>query len=225
MTGEIKNLQREEGFHTASRSRLYQLFSLSLRCPEEDFYEKIEGDHFAGELVSAMEGLPYSLPAIEENILQGLKEPGAPFKEFQVEFISLFEIGTTEPPCPLYEGVYPGMGPRKKVMEEVLRFYNFFDLGLSQERRELPDHITAELEFMHFLSFKETEAIEKSLDRGSYIRAQRDFLQRHLSQWLPKLHKRVKEKASLPFFVHLTFLLKEFINQDQAYLSKIATPP
>ena len=45
-------------------------------------------------------------------------------------------------------------------MLEVSEFYKHFGLNMNQEegKRELPDHLCAELEFLHFLTFKEAQA-------------------------------------------------------------------
>ena len=42
-----------------------------------------------------------------------------------------------------------------KSMEEVIRFYNYFGLKLSDERRIPPDHLATELEFLHYLTFRQ----------------------------------------------------------------------
>ena len=67
------------------------------------------------------------------------------------------------------------------LFEELVRWYSFFDLKRAGSA-ELPDHIAVELDFMHFLAWR-----EHLLDGGgdaeaiaSLRRAQRDFVSRHL---------------------------------------------
>ena len=103
-------------------------------------------------------------------------------------------------------------------MEELVRFYNHFGLTLSQQQRELPDHVTVELEFMHFLTFKETLALHHRQDCSPYLRAQRDFVARHLGKWLPLLARRLQAQSPLPFFAGLVALAGEFLQRERDYL-------
>src|SRR4030065_69651 len=74
-----------------------------------------------------------------------------------------------EPPGSLVAGHHER--DRLRVMEELVRFYDFFGLGLAPGT--MPDHLTAELDFMHFLTFREAEAVREGGDRESYLRAER----------------------------------------------------
>jgi DMSO reductase family type II enzyme chaperone len=88
-------------------------------------------------------------------------------------------------------------------MEELVRFYNHFGLSVAEAReREVPDHITTELEFMHYLTFKEVLALQRGEDPAPYCAAEMDFLSRHPAKWLPQLHKKTESvfKANIPNF-------------------------
>jgi DMSO reductase family type II enzyme chaperone len=112
-------------------------------------------------------------------------------------------------------------------MEEVTRFYHHFGLSLGGESRELPDHITTELEFMHFLTFREVAALENGQDRGPYVRAERDFLQRHLKRWLPRVRPLAEKQKAAPFFLGLLALAEAFLLNDLAHVASLAgaAPP
>src|SRR3972149_5997703 len=86
------------------------------------------------------------------------------------------------PPPPSPNSAHRG-SDRLRTMEELVRFYNYFGLRTTPGR--MPDHVTAELEFMHYLAHQEAEARQAAGDRESYLRAQRDFLERHLNGWWP----------------------------------------
>ncbi len=62
-----------------------------------------------------------------------------------------------------------------KTMEEAVRFYNHFGLSMADDPRELPDHLTTEVEFLHFRAFRAAEALTAGGDAGPYLRAERDF--------------------------------------------------
>jgi DMSO reductase family type II enzyme chaperone len=103
-------------------------------------------------------------------------------------------------------------------MEELVRFYGFFDLALSQQDRELPDHLSVELEFLHYLAFRESDAIERSADPSPYQRAQADFIERHAGRWLPIMRGKLETLTPLPFFDGLVSLTTDVLRADLGYL-------
>jgi DMSO reductase family type II enzyme chaperone len=104
-----------------------------------------------------------------------------------------------------------------KLMEELVRFYEHF--GLQTNAGDHPDHVSAELEFMHYLAFKETAAIAHQQDVPDLRRAQRDFLERHLCRWLPRLSRRIASAAGAPaFYTGVAALADGFARADLGYL-------
>ena len=87
-----------------------------------------------------------------------------------------------------------------------------------EEPRGLPDHITTELEFLHYLSFKEAEALGGGEDPGPFQRAQRDFVGRHPGRFIPKLRQRLEQHSPMRFFLELTRQLERFLEHELASL-------
>ena len=56
----------------------------------------------------------------------------------------------------------------------------------------MPDHLSVELEFMHFLTHLENEASGRPDDLASLYRAQHDFIARHLSRLMRGLKSGLK---------------------------------
>lgn len=214
---QIRDLKGPEELQTASRSRLYRLLEQAFLFPEPPFYESVRDGDFRERVLEAASGLPYALPSGADDAWP--RTAPASYEDFQAEYIRLFDVGVGAPPCPLYGGIYAG--GRKQVLEEVCRFYEYFGLKLPPKLRELPDHITTELEFLHFLSFKEAAALHQGKDRTSYLRAERDFLERHPGRWVPLLARRLAEQSPLPFFRGLVGLTEAFLTHDQAYVRGI----
>jgi DMSO reductase family type II enzyme chaperone len=207
---------------------MYRLLAGAFAFPEESFHQAVLSGQFLLEVLEIAAGLPYSLPLAEGSPSTGVclrtALGGAPvdYVEFQSDYIRLFDVGVPRPPCPLYGGLY--LGSRRAVMEEVARFYHHFGLSLGGESRELPDHITTELEFMHFLTFQEVTALQRGQDRGSYLRAQRDFLERHLARWVPQVKAQVEKQSGAPFFLGLVGLAEAFLLADLAYVVSLTGP-
>jgi DMSO reductase family type II enzyme chaperone len=209
---ELISLDTESEPVTASRSRLYQLLAMAFAFPDEDFFNAVAAGTFAAAVARPCAALPYDLHDLTGLDLGGV---AASYGDFESEYIRLFDVGVAGPPCPLYGGVY--IGDRMKNMEDATRFYNFFHLRLSPQMHELPDHITTELEFLHYLTFRETELRQQGQDPGSLLRAERDFLARHLCKWVPRMQARLAKQECLPFFPALVRFALAFFNADQQY--------
>lgn len=201
----------------SARSALYRLLAHSFNFPTLDFYKLVE----SGEFFATVRGILNTLPHLEaaqsyENKLGGVT---ADFDQFCAEYVRLFDVGSGrgKPPCPLYGGEYP-IRPRLDVMEELVRFYGFFDLTLSQHDRELPDHLSVELEFMHYLAFRESDAVARGADPSPYRRAQADFIERQVGRWLPVMRGKLDAQAPLPFFSGLVGLTTDVLRADLNYL-------
>jgi DMSO reductase family type II enzyme chaperone len=210
----------EDEKKAAARSRSYQLFAGLFEYPDEAFGEAIRSGQLA-------ETIRETLSALDPSLLEGtdwdaLGNAGEGEDDLAVEYTRLFDVGASGPPCPLYGGLYGGA--RMKTMEETIRFYNHFGLTLSDSPREMPDHITTELEFLHFLAFREAEALHSGDDPGPFRRAQRDFAARHPGRWIPKLRERLGAQDPMPFFRELVSQLERFLAHDQSQLVELVGP-
>lgn len=206
-------LNGAEELKVGSRSRLYALLSRAFRFPQPEQFQKIAAGEFAAAAEEALKQLPFN------SIQAGQLGCGAAssFEALEGHYIALFEVGGEHgAPSPLYEGEYGG--GRMKVMEEVLRFYHFFGLHLSDEKRDRPDHLASELEFMHALSFKEAEAMLQGKDRRSYRDAQRDFLRFHLNEFIAAVANKVGGNRA-PFYPDVARLAANFCAKDLDHLS------
>ncbi len=108
------------------------------------------------------------------------------------DYIATFEVGVPEPPAPLYESAYEAedKASRRVLLEDLVRFYEFFDLDLGEAPTEAPDHLTVELEFMAALAQLEALAAAAGADLGPFRRAQRDFFDRHLLGFVEQICRR-----------------------------------
>jgi len=137
-------------------------------------------------------------------------------KDYEVEFISLFEVGMGGAPCPLHSGHYER--DRMKAMEETLRFYRFFKYQPDRSADRFPDHINFELQFMALLAEADEKAAATGGDILSPLLAQRDFSIRHLASWLPELSQLIDQQTNIDFFKATSRVLSEFALQDSATL-------
>jgi DMSO reductase family type II enzyme chaperone len=105
---------------------------------------------------------------------------------------ALFEVGDRGPPLAIREELAPGANAAAK--EEVARFYEHFGYRLGDDYAWRPDHLSVLLEFMHFLSWHESQSTDAALVQGLRA-AQRDFCQRHLAWWVGGLADQVASRS------------------------------
>jgi DMSO reductase family type II enzyme chaperone len=213
----LASLEGPEQELAAARSRAYALFSEGLAYPDDELRESLIDGGLAQPLRECLTAISTEITNSPEcwRALQEVSDT----EDLAIEFTRLFDAGASGPPCPLYGGLYGG--DRMAKMEEAVRFYNHFGLTLSDEQRELPDHITTELEFMHFLAYREVEALQAGVDPGSYRRAQRDFVVRNLGSWIPKLCERLEKEGGAAYFQTLLGLLAELLKADEKHFSSV----
>jgi DMSO reductase family type II enzyme chaperone len=216
----LEPLKSPEERDAAARSRAFRVFAAAFEYPDEDLLAAIGSGELAQGLRRVLEAVDADLAA---EAGRGALAQAGEGDALAVEYTRLFEVGVAGPPCPLYGGLYGG--DRMKAMEEVVRFYNHFGLTLSDTRRELPDHLTTELEFLHFLAFREVEALQAGGDVGPWRRAQRDFVHRHPGRWVPKLRERLSRHDPMPFYAQLVNLLHRFLEKEGARLEAQAGSP
>lgn len=211
----IEDLMGEAQHLAAARCRAYALFTEALTYPDDEFCEALRQGGLATPLQECLATLSpkFVLPDVRWQALQDIGST----EELAVEHTRLFDVGASGPPCPLYGGLYGG--DRMKAMEEAVRFYNHFGLTLSEKQRELPDHITTQLEFMHYLTYREVEALQADIDPGAYRRAQRDFVERQLGDWVPKLCKSLEQEKAAVYVRTLVGFLTEFLAWEQDHLA------
>jgi len=103
---------------------------------------------------------------------------------------------------------------------DVKRAYRSFKLHVARQFADLPDHIGAELEFMHFLSLNEGKftTSEENQKRDLCLENERAFLEDHLQKWASELAGCLKENSDSTFFIALSQLTSEFLTAESKYL-------
>lgn len=218
-------LESQIAVSTGARSDLYALLAHGFRYPTASLFEAVKNGKFLAEVKTAASGLAYPFT------VEGTLEFSGDQQQFETQYLWLFDVGGPNPntgdwetPCFLCEAQHEG--GRLKVMQESLRFYHHFGLSLSQEKgeRERPDHLSTELEFMHVLTFKEAELWQQGKAdsaRNPYQRAERDFLQFHLMDFLPQVAEKVVHRK-ISFYSDIARLGEQFCRAELAYLQRVA---
>ena len=194
---QSREISTSDEAQIAGRSRMYSLIAECFRYPDDTFRAQAGNGDVKAAFDRLFATLPYAFDwrQKESGGLEGIA--AADEEAIEVEFIRLFEAGPGNPPCPLQEGLY--RDDRKTIFKELVLFYNHFGLSYEEgSRADRPDHICYEMEFLHYLTFKELLAVQNGKDALPYVRAQRDFLARHANRWLPELVRKMDMIAEHP---------------------------
>ncbi len=210
-TASVK-INTEDQRHVAARSNMYRFVTGIFDFPDEEFFNYAN----SGELFRTVSELSGAL-SYKLNVPDDIKTTGYnSYDKFSSDYTKIFDVGVGGPPCPLYEGFY--YTDRQSIMEELIRFYEHFDLDMDKGQWELPDHISIELEFMHFLTFKEAGALSFQKDPMPYRRAQKDFIERHLLKWLKRLHERMIKIEARGFYKAFVEFMIEYLEAERLTL-------
>jgi TorA maturation chaperone TorD len=136
-------------------------------------------------------------------------------EDVSVEYAKLF-VGPFELKAPPYGSVYLDKGGR--VMGdstmEVIKAYQEQGLSIDDEFKEVPDHISAELEFMYYLIYKEVEALKRGEKKKAlkWIEPQEAFFNTFLMPWVPAFCVRIKQGTDNEFYKSLADCFSSFID-------------
>lgn len=205
-------------------------------------HEQIRGDCY--RFLAACFYPPQKKLFVQENLLENLTTSlekvcpeAAPFfrkmvdaltrysdEDLSVEYAKLF-VGPFELKAPPYGSVYLDEG--KRVMGdstmEVIKAYREHGLSIDDEFKEVPDHISVELEFMYYLIHREVEALNKGDKKKAlkWIEPQGAFFNTFLRPWVPPFCEKIKEGTDNEFYKSLADCVSTFIEHVQEYRKAI----
>jgi DMSO reductase family type II enzyme chaperone len=210
---EAAILEERDKESVLARSAAYALFS-QLTCPPCSVAD--DPDHFLpGDLPYALEEIEEALPCDVDfyplaKTAQRLSESA--FNVLKAEYARLFETAGDDLPVPICESRARGRSVQSR--EELLSFYEFF--GYTPRDEAQPDHLSVMLEFMHYLTWRESQEADP-IEILSWQFAQRDFLERHLAWWFSQLLTGVQLNGSSLYYLRLFEALGAFLRADAAW--------
>ena len=210
---ETKNLLDRE----SSRMTAFRLFSDCFFMPEPELSEKLENLEF--NMMNVCE----AAAEFVQNMRKEFKA-GTDLEPLKVDFSKLFVGPYTLSAAP-YGSVY--LEAERKMMGDstldVKNRYREAGLDIAKTFKDAPDHISAELEFMYYLVFKEIEAFANSDVETAigFIQRQKSFLEDHLMAWVPKFAKSIIEDAENPFYPNLAKATTAFLNENYRIVCRV----
>lgn len=205
------------------RSITYRVLASAFLYPDEELTAYIQDGLMVEELRTYARGIEEDSKADFFKTIQDFESTfeGLTLADLQAEHRRVFGH-TISNECPAYETEYGGMHIFQQAQElgDIAGFYSAFGLEVSDDIRERPDHISTQLEFMHFLTYKETYARENHGKENAEIcrEAQKTFLREHLGRWAPIFLERLLGKAERGFYKELAQLTRKFLRFEARFL-------
>ncbi len=205
-----------------ARAQVYGLLARAFGRPDAELRSEVESGGFRKALSEALSALGC------DDIAAGLDDL-VPDGDLTGDFTRLFNP-SVDANCPPYETEYTGAHVFMRVQQlaDVAGFYRAFGLRVAAGFHERPDHIAAELEFMHVVSLKEARALASGERAHAAVcrRAQARFLEEHLGRWLTPYRQQVSALGG-GFYARLAALAAEFVAWDAQRLrvAPVIAPP
>lgn len=183
--------------------------------PDAEWVDTLLSGLWPKALAEVLKSMSLSIEGMRKAVAELPKEPAAALQALQVEYTYLFINAVPHVPAPPYASAYNGQGSLMgKPAQAALKAYRLAGLEMAEDFNDLPDHLSAELEFLSYIEEGAIEAEERGESDGAqnWKDQEEAFLFQQLKPWLPEFSKRVEEAARIPFYpelVKLAMLLLE----------------
>jgi TorA maturation chaperone TorD len=195
----------------AAREILCRLLAACYYQPGPEFAE----ERVFETMCNAAGAVDANLAAVAERLAGAFG--AVPADELLLDYTRLF-LGPNDIRAKPYGSVWlSGENPlMQSSTMEVLDLYREGGFDLSEDFRELPDHIAAELEFLYLLIFRENRARQAGDDDAlaSVIGLRRRFLGGHLGAWIGAFTAAMRAGAGTDFYRLLSDLTVRFVTRE-----------
>jgi DMSO reductase family type II enzyme chaperone len=181
------------------RNDLYRFFAFVFGPPSRQCFELL-----------SQPALPEAFRTLWQRLACEGEFPGfewfANYEEYESAYIALFDVGIPEPPVPLFESAHDKTHPAPEIALENTYFYEVLGLK-SDPSRAVPDYLVTQLEFLAALRYIRENASEEETSL-SVARAETEFLERHLLNWVPTVRTKLDQSGAPGFPVLMTLLMQ-----------------
>ena len=194
---------------TAARADLCRLLAACYYQPGPAF---IEEDVF-GSMQAAAEQLDVQMAASARALAQNFKAQS--LEELLVDYTRLF-LNPNGPLAAPYESFWLGDKDPSRLQEVTLAVIAIYGEGgfeISEDFRDLPDHIAAELEYLYTLIFSEarSDALNESAAKIKASQLRQRFVASHLGRWVGPFAAAISSAAETSYYRSLATLTERFV--------------
>jgi len=208
------------------RERSYRLLSQSFLYPDDDIVETARGlAAELGEERAIQDELAIS--AEFRHICSTWRDIDEPtVKLIQTRYVSLFAAAAARVPCPPYESTYlaaRGMSDAV-VLASIERDYATAGLYGTTTKKQSPDHISMETEFLAILCGREAQAweVEETRQGIGLIEKESKFIETHLGLWLRAFAHDVERADEGGVYADVAAAALSFVTHDRDLVEELA---
>ena len=149
---------------------------------------------------------------------------GVTVNNLKIQFAKLF-IGPYQLLAPPFGSLY--LDGKHQIMGDstldVVKRYSAAGLTVDESFKNPPDHISAELEFMHILIIEELNCLHKGCadEAVVWLVRQFEFLNSHIGQWMDAFTGLTIKKTQLPYFKYLAIATQQFIKEEMQWFGEM----
>jgi TorA maturation chaperone TorD len=200
--------QRNKEAATADQIDLFRLFAQCFGQPSRECFAWLSGEDSRNLWNQFGRHLGVAVKLIRADSFSD-------YSSYEAAYLALFEIGVPQPPVPLLESAH---SKRAVPQEIVLECVNFYDvLGLRPSGSIFPaDHLVTQLEFLAAVRYVR-EHQSDSQKAEPLRRLEREFVERHLLNWLPVVQEKI-DRLNAPLFPVLLRLLTAHLRAEASLL-------
>jgi DMSO reductase family type II enzyme chaperone len=194
------------------RAALYSALAVGFQAPRDDGLSRLLSSESRSSLSRAA-ALLY--PSGEPDLASAIEALARGNPE-EIPALHRAWFGhTARGPVPPYETEYgnEALFQQPQELGDIMGFYHAFGLTMKHGKRERPDHVSCELEFLMFLALKEAYALEQD-DRemlGEVRKAEKSFLKDHVARFVPTFATKLMTEDPSGFYGALAELCLRFI--------------
>lgn len=200
------------------RSEFYLTLAQSFLTPQTEEHYRAMVDYLADDLADLDRSLTYGIET-QLDALRAAMSRLSSHEELLVEYSRMF----LQPPheaalnvcCPLDGAMMGG------TVSEIETFYRNYGVERGDHFKDLPDHVSVQLEFVSYLFGRAAEGMENGKPDTDAEKAAGHFLYQFVSRWIPhfeagieKAGRNLKLKANP--YLPLARILSTATNRDAA---------
>jgi len=218
----MSNEKNEKVKRLLTLSQAYQFLSSSLFEPDKGHLELLNDKEYMDEVGSCLAEIGDSkLSESFDHVKKGLQH--STLDALLDEYRYTFGSTTVATDCPPYEMYFSGshIFQQTQDLADISGFYRAFGLEVSKDdTANRWDHVAVELEFLHFLTYKQAYAIENHGDKEqeSCLTAKKKFLNAHIGRWIKAFSRAVESKSPSGFYGKAAKLASDFVHFDMQNL-------
>lgn len=216
------NKKKEKIKRLLTLSQAYQFLSTCLFEPDNGLMELLNDKEYMEEVGSCLGAIGNDkLSESFDHVKKGLQH--STLDALLDEYRYTFGSTTVAMDCPPYEMYFSGshIFQQTQDLADISGFYRAFGLEvLKDDTANRWDHVAVELEFLHFLTYKQAYAIENQGDNGeeSCLTAKKKFLNAHIGRWIKVFSRAVESKSPSGFYRKAAKLASDFVHFDMQHL-------